>query len=253
MEQTRSDKRRLAGEATRERLLSAAERVFAQKGYDGAGTRELAEAAGADVAMIVYHFGSKLGLYREVMTRRARPLNDKRLAELDRVLEASKGRPELADVIHALVASNIRMRSDPEMGGLPVARLIAREMIDPEQPDRHTIAEMFDTLAARFVAAIKLALPGTEDEPLYWAYHFAISAMVQTMANVGRLEELSGNVCDMSDSERVIEHLVPFIVAGVRACAQLPGIATPAPRKAVAAKGAKRPVRAAAKTTQRAR
>lgn len=230
-EKVRTDKRRLAGEATRERLLSAAERVFAEKGYDAAGTRELAEAAGTDVAMITYHFGSKLDLYREVMTRRAHPLNEKRLGELDQVLEAAKGKPSLEAVVHALVASNIRMRGDPEMGGMSVARLIAREMIDPAQPHRHAIADMFDTLAARFVAAIKLAMPGITEESVHWAYHFSISAMVQTMANVGRLEQLSDGVCDMTDPERVIDHLVPFIVGGIKACARLQQ-EVPAPSKA---------------------
>lgn len=212
------DKRRLAGQATRDRMLAAAERVFADKGFDGASTRLLAEEAGADLAMIVYHFGSKLGLYREVLLRRAERLNALRLGELDEVLARSNERPDLSAIVFALVATNIRMRTDPELGGLPVARLIARELIDPAQSDRRTIGDMFDTLARRFVDAIKLALPAASNEAVYWAYHFAISAMVQTMANVDRLEDFSKNNCDMSDGERVIDHLVPFIVEGMRGC-----------------------------------
>lgn len=212
------DRRRLNGQATRDRMVAEAELLFAERGFDGASTRALADAGGAEVAMIVYHFGSKLGLYREVMIRRAETLNARRLQELDEVLESSRGKPNLAQIVHALVASNIRMRTDAALGGLPVARLIARELIDPANSARHTISDMFDALAARFVQAIQLSLPEASVEAVHWSYHFAISAMVQTMANVNRLEELSQGVCDASDSEAVIDRLVPFIVGGMRAC-----------------------------------
>lgn len=213
----KADKRRNAGEATRERLMAAAELLFADLGYEGASTRALAQAAGVDLAMIVYHFGSKQGLYREILMRRAERLNARRLEELDELLERTGGRPDLAEVVHALVATNIRLRSDPDLGGLPVARLIARQMIDPNELAREMIGDMFDELARRFVAAIHAALPQADDRSVYWSFHFAISVMVQAMANVSRLEELSEGKCDMQDSELVIDRLVRFIVGGVLA------------------------------------
>ncbi len=52
------------GEDTRLRLIQAALKIFGEYGFEGAGTRMLAEAAGANLAAIPYHFGSKEGLYR---------------------------------------------------------------------------------------------------------------------------------------------------------------------------------------------
>ena len=52
------------GEETRERLLEAAIKIFGELGFKGASTRALADAAGANLAAIPYHFGSKEGLYR---------------------------------------------------------------------------------------------------------------------------------------------------------------------------------------------
>lgn len=52
------------GEDTRERLIEAALKLFGERGFDGASTRMLADAAGANLAAIPYHFGSKEGLYR---------------------------------------------------------------------------------------------------------------------------------------------------------------------------------------------
>jgi AcrR family transcriptional regulator len=56
---TRSD-----GAQSRERLLLAAMRLFAEQGFATTSTREIALAAGANVASISYYFGDKAGLYR---------------------------------------------------------------------------------------------------------------------------------------------------------------------------------------------
>jgi AcrR family transcriptional regulator len=52
------------GEDTRQRLIEAALKIFGESGFEGASTRMLADAAGANLAAIPYHFGSKEGLYR---------------------------------------------------------------------------------------------------------------------------------------------------------------------------------------------
>ena len=53
--------------ATRERLLAAATRLFAQHGFGGVSVRDIARAARANVAAVNYHFDGKLGLYRAVV------------------------------------------------------------------------------------------------------------------------------------------------------------------------------------------
>ena len=53
---------------TRQRLLVAAVRVFAEKGFDGAGIREIAQRAKANSALVHYYFGGKEGLYRAALS-----------------------------------------------------------------------------------------------------------------------------------------------------------------------------------------
>jgi TetR/AcrR family transcriptional regulator, regulator of cefoperazone and chloramphenicol sensitivity len=57
------------GERARERLVAEATRIFSAKGYTAASTREICEAAQANLASIHYYFGDKEGLYRAVLTR----------------------------------------------------------------------------------------------------------------------------------------------------------------------------------------
>ncbi len=224
-EKTRPNKRKRAAEATKKRLLLAAERQFAEHGFQAASARDICARAKVDLAMINYHFGSKLGLYRAVFLRRGDVLNRHRLEGLDRVMQAARGRPELAGVVRALVGPNIRLRNDAKLGGLAFARMIAHEMIDPNGKRRDIIGQIFDTVASRFIEALSLALPQASRTDLHWAYHFTIGALVQTMANTGRIEKISKGACHVSDVEVVLDHLVPFVAHGFLGCVGRPSAA----------------------------
>ncbi len=63
---TRSD-----GAQSRERLLMTAIQLFAEQGFAKTSTREIALAAGANIASISYYFGDKAGLYRAAFTEPA--------------------------------------------------------------------------------------------------------------------------------------------------------------------------------------
>ena len=62
-------KRQQAAERSRAAILDAAEKLFAEKGYEGTSLREIGEAAGLSRGTPAYFFGSKEGLYRAVLDR----------------------------------------------------------------------------------------------------------------------------------------------------------------------------------------
>lgn len=64
-----ADQRQTRGQRTRERLLEEALRLFALRGYEGVGTREVAAAAKTNIASIAFHFAGKEGLYQAVIER----------------------------------------------------------------------------------------------------------------------------------------------------------------------------------------
>ena len=61
-------KQRVDGAEARARLLTTALRLFAEHGFARTSTREIAQAAGVNIAAISYYFGDKAGLYRAVYT-----------------------------------------------------------------------------------------------------------------------------------------------------------------------------------------
>jgi AcrR family transcriptional regulator len=68
--------------ATSLRILDAAERLFAERGYDGASVRDIASAAGAQIASISFHHVGKETLFERVVERRATELSQLRLDAL---------------------------------------------------------------------------------------------------------------------------------------------------------------------------
>src|SRR5262250_2939023 len=66
-------------EVTRERIMRAAERLFAESGYDGTSIRAIVAKAKVNQAAINYHFDGKNGLYREVLRNAFRGLTENQL------------------------------------------------------------------------------------------------------------------------------------------------------------------------------
>lgn len=77
-----SRKPRSDGEQSRIRLLQAATRLFGNQGYSRTSTREIAQAAGANVAAISYYFGDKAGLYQACFASMCEPVPDN-IAQFD--------------------------------------------------------------------------------------------------------------------------------------------------------------------------
>ena len=74
------------GARTQERILRVAERLFAERGYDGVSMRTLAAGADVQLALLSYYFSNKLGLYRAVFQRRIDPISAQRRDVLQRVM-----------------------------------------------------------------------------------------------------------------------------------------------------------------------
>ncbi|MGA8322893.1 MAG: TetR family transcriptional regulator, partial [Xanthobacteraceae bacterium] len=77
-------------EVTRDRIMKAAERLFAEKGYDGTSIRAIVAKARVNQAAINYHFDGKDGLYREVLRVAFRSMTEHQLAHAQDVKTLSR-------------------------------------------------------------------------------------------------------------------------------------------------------------------
>ena len=199
---------------TRDRILDAAEELFAQNGHEGVSVRQIMSKAEADVSLAYYHFKSKRDLFDQVMLRRVEILNDIRLKALEAV---EKRHPDDAatveEIIDAFTHPLLDLLASDHEEWKYYFQLIAQINNSPEWGGE-LMTRYFDPLVKRFVEALRIVLPDCDDADLYWSYHFLSGALTLTFAETGRLDNLSGGTVKSSDMAGVVERMPKFLAAG---------------------------------------
>jgi AcrR family transcriptional regulator len=202
---------------TKERILDAAELLFSERGF-ATSLRAITTEAGANLAAVNYHFGSKEELVRAVFARRADPVNQERLRLLEACEEEAAPAPaSLECILRAFIWPALRMAQDPGRGGPVMVRLLGRLYTGSDEQIEALFRERFVTTARRFGEAIRNAQPALTPDAFSWRFLFTIGAMAHTMADQGKLRMISGGACDTGAVETALEQLVAFLAAGLRA------------------------------------
>jgi AcrR family transcriptional regulator len=119
---------------TKDKLLKVAIDAFANTGYEGVGTRELAERAGTNLSAIRYHFGDKEGLYRAVIQRISQGVHDRVSPFIEHIRSRAErpnvSREELIDCVCQLITAFAAQLLASGVGD-NWARLVVREQIKP--------------------------------------------------------------------------------------------------------------------------
>ena len=203
-------------QATRDRILDAAEKLFAQKGFEGVSVRQIMSGADADVSLAYYHFKSKRDLFDQVMLRRVEYLNEIRLQALTEVEERHPDdAPTVEEIIGAFTQPLMQLLADDHDKWSHYYQLIAQINNSPDQGGV-LMSRYFDPLVSRFIEALRKALPNCDDEDLYWSYHFLSGALTLTFAETGRIDNLSGGICSSKDIAAINERMHVFLAAGFR-------------------------------------
>lgn len=200
----------------KDRILDAAEALFAKHGFDGVSMRMVADAADVDLALSSYHFGSKRGLFDAVLLRRAEVLNETRLAALQKCQEnAGPDGPSVEEIIDAFLEPMLAHGYQEDEGWRHYFELVAQVNSSFEWGGQ-LMTKYFDPLVRQFMVALKKALPNAEPEDLYWCYHFLSGALTLTFAHTGRIDQLSDGVAKSEDMVGAYKRMVPFVSAGFR-------------------------------------
>ncbi|MFG3259798.1 TetR/AcrR family transcriptional regulator [Streptomyces sp. NPDC048172] len=210
--------------ATRERLLDAAEALFAERGFTGTSLRAATERAGANVAAVNYHFRSKEGLLRAVITRAVGPMNQRRRQLLDK-LEEDDTTPTIEQLVHAFVSTGIHLiptpneTTDPTTAhhehGEHTARFIGRVISDPSPQMRTIFSDEVRDVEGRYKEAVIRALPHLPRNEAVLR-HTAMIGLLGLWQS-GALLDLNPNENPSEDSPDTETRLITYLVAGFRA------------------------------------
>lgn len=205
---------------TRDRILDAAEALFAQRGFEGVSVRQIMRKADADVSLAYYHFDSKQDLFDQVMLRRVETLNSLRLDALEAVERRhAADAPTVEEIIEAFTNPLLELLASDHEEWKHYFQLIAQVNSSTEWGGE-LMTRYFDPLVSRFIEALRKALPGCTEQDLFWSYHFLSGALTLTFAETGRIDNLSGGVCRSSDMQSIAERMPAFLAAGFKALAQ---------------------------------
>ena len=199
---------------TKERILSAAERLFAEQGVLATSLRQIISEAGVNLAAIHYHFQNKEALLEAIVLRRIEVVNDARLARLE-VYEAGGRIATPEEVIECFLAPVFDLFERDPAAGRQFARLMGRLYAETDVMPR-LLATRFRPMADRFVAALARALPGLPKEELSWRIFFSLGAMAFTLVHGERVAALS-NREEPADLREISWRLIHFLAAGFRA------------------------------------
>ncbi len=203
---------------TKARILDAAERLFAEHGYEGASLRAITAAAKVNLAAVNYHFSSKQALLQAVFARKLGPINQRRLALLESFESKSGRKPvPVEDLAYAMIEPVLRLLEQPEGGNVSFGMLLGQMYTNPPISVRRLFFAEMQEVVQRFQAAFRRSLPGLTLEEVFWRVFFGIGAMVHILAAGWMVPMVSGNRADLSDIEGVIGRLTAYMAAGLNA------------------------------------
>jgi AcrR family transcriptional regulator len=208
---------------TRDRILNAAEKLFAARGFEGTSTRAIVAASGDTIGSVNYHFGSKEKLFHEVIRRRFDVIADARRVRYREaaVKGGSKG-PSLEAVVDAIVTPYLERALRGGKGWASYTHLIGLLLFSPKI--YHKAVDGFgEPTAMEFMDWLSGALPQADPGDIAYAYEFMIGCMIEACmeSTVDRVSTFTKGRWSAKDFDALAPRLVAFITAGIAAVVEL--------------------------------
>jgi len=197
-------------EVTRERIMKAAERLFAERGYDGTSIRAIVAKARVNQAAINYHFDGKDGLYREVLRAAFRALTANQLAHAREVDAMPR---------EAALCEFIRRQLHPLMGRDEFSRhmrIFNWETVRPTPVFRNLVSEEATPFMGLAADLVRRFLPEADQRTLMVAAIWLIGQCSVFLRNREQLAEPPiGLVLDDGTVEWLVQLISRWVTAGL--------------------------------------
>jgi AcrR family transcriptional regulator len=203
---------RLNSEERRAAIVKAVRKVFAEKGFDGTTTRELAEAAGVSEALLFKHFPNKEALYSAMQLSCCR----EQAGRKDRLKDLEPSSSTLVFLVHLMISHKLSNRPASDDEETLHNRLMLRSLMEDGEFARLFLKGMPSRWVGKLAECIKAAIAAGDavDEPVlphlrgWFALH--LGAMIANSLRPAK------PVVDYGMSrEKLVEQVVWFILRGM--------------------------------------
>lgn len=208
----------MAQSETVERILDAAEQLFAEKGFAETSLRLITSRAEVNLAAVNYHFGSKKALIQAVFSRFLGPFCQSLESELDNRQARSEHKATLDELLELLVDQALVIK--PRIGeDLSIfMRLLGLAFSQSQGHLRKYLDEVYGKVFRRYMQLVIEAAPHLPPLELYWRVHFMLGAAAFSMSGIKALRAIAETDYGVNTSlEQVMRQMVPFLAAGMRA------------------------------------
>lgn len=201
------------GAQTKQQLLEVAGRVFAERGYVRATSKEICELAQANIAAVNYHFGGKDGLYAAVLEEA-----HARLVSIDSVTAITQSKASGEDKLRLLLRKIVEEVARRDAGAWEL-RVLSRELLAPT-PLMDGMMRNQVMPKAKMVTAMIAELLGVP--PAHPAVSRSTVSIVGPcifllVANPDWQKKIFPTL--LVDTDELVEHMVAFSVGGLRSIA----------------------------------
>ena len=194
----------------RQRLLEAAEAVFAEQGYDGASVRDICGRAGMNIAAISYHFGDKEKLYVEALKAAHECADDGADGPFPAWSATTSAVQKLRDFIRVMAG---RMHAPARPSAL---RLLMREMASPSPAAAHVIREYIQPKAHKLRDILDELLPGEDPRRVLMVGFSVMGQILFYRQNRAVVELMFGKeAIDALGVDLVTDHVTKFTLAAL--------------------------------------
>ncbi len=204
---------------TRDAILDAAERLFAEQGHDKTSMRQITRAAQVNLSAVNYHFGSKDALIEAVFERRLDALNDERLRILDTLESEAKGQAlKPSAIVEAYFGPLVRHACSAGAERRAFMPLQTTSLSDPNGAISALFQAERSMVAHRFTRALLASLPGVPEAEIVWRFHFMLGATAYAIMGAessSQVLNLQGDSSPAADA--LLSRLMAFLLGGLRA------------------------------------
>jgi TetR/AcrR family transcriptional regulator, regulator of cefoperazone and chloramphenicol sensitivity len=211
------------GQETRQRLLETGIRMFAEHGFNKVTVRDIAHAAGANLAAVNYHFGDKFGLYMAVLQLAVQEMRK----HSDATMQARAG-STAAERLRHYIGMHVRLLISLDPGAW-IFRIMMHEMAEPTQAMEWIVEHGFHPRIRYLKGLVTELLGTTEDDPRVLRCAIAVHSQF-LFCRPDKFRTLAfGDTLPRNDTQidELIDHITTFSLAGIAAIAQPHGSTGP--------------------------